>query len=44
MTLVAVTWLNPHVYLDTFVVIGSIGGQLTSELRPGLHLVRYLPL
>lgn len=34
VTLVAVTWLNPHVYLDTFVVIGSIGGQLTSELRP----------
>ncbi|EOE1185325.1 arginine exporter ArgO [Proteus mirabilis] len=34
VTLVAVTWLNPHVYLDTFVVLGSIGGQLTAELRP----------
>ncbi|WP_118988170.1 arginine exporter ArgO [Photorhabdus sp. CRCIA-P01] len=30
----AVTWLNPHVYLDTIVVLGSIGGQLSSELRP----------
>ena len=34
VTLVAITWLNPHVYLDTFVVLGSIGGQLTAELRP----------
>lgn len=33
MTLVAVTWLNPHVYLDTFVVLGSIGGQLGSDMR-----------
>ncbi|PHM61617.1 arginine exporter ArgO [Xenorhabdus ishibashii] len=33
-TLFAVTWLNPHVYLDTFVVLGSIGGQLSAELRP----------
>ncbi|WP_039055327.1 arginine exporter ArgO [Enterobacter sp. Bisph1] len=30
-TLLAVTWLNPHVYLDTFVVLGSLGGQLASE-------------
>ncbi|WP_445494505.1 arginine exporter ArgO [Photorhabdus sp. SF281] len=30
----AVTWLNPHVYLDTLVILGSIGGQLSSELRP----------
>ncbi|MBD2797615.1 arginine exporter ArgO [Xenorhabdus sp. 18] len=34
VTLFAVTWLNPHVYLDTFVVLGSIGGQLPAELRP----------
>jgi L-lysine exporter family protein LysE/ArgO len=27
-TVLAVTWLNPHVYLDTFVVLGSLGGQL----------------
>ncbi len=33
VTLFAVTWLNPHVYLDTFVVLGSIGGQLESLLR-----------
>ena len=26
-----VTWLNPHVYLDTFVVLGSLGGQLDVE-------------
>lgn len=30
-TMLAVTWLNPHVYLDTFVVLGSLGGQLESE-------------
>ena len=29
-TIVAVTWLNPHVYLDTFVVLGSLGSQLPS--------------
>ncbi|MCC8365573.1 arginine exporter ArgO [Xenorhabdus sp. PB61.4] len=34
VTLFAVTWLNPHVYLDTFVVLGSIGGRLSAELRP----------
>ncbi len=32
VTMLAVTWLNPHVYLDTLVVLGSIGGQL--ELIP----------
>ncbi|AGN85654.1 arginine exporter protein [Enterobacter sp. R4-368] len=30
-TMLAVTWLNPHVYLDTFVVLGSLGGQLDAE-------------
>lgn len=30
-TMLAVTWLNPHVYLDTFVVLGSLGGQLEME-------------
>lgn len=29
-TMLAVTWLNPHVYIDTFVVLGSLGGQLPS--------------
>ncbi|PKH22660.1 arginine exporter ArgO [Enterobacterales bacterium CwR94] len=32
-TLLAVTWLNPHVYLDTFVVLGSLGGQFPEEAR-----------
>lgn len=32
-TMMAVTWLNPHVYLDTFVVLGSLGGQLPQEAR-----------
>ena len=31
ITMLAVTWLNPHVYLDTFVVLGSLGGQLAVE-------------
>lgn len=31
VTMLAVTWLNPHVYLDTFVVLGSLGGQLDAE-------------
>ena len=30
-TVLAVTCLNPHVYLDTFVVLGSLGGQLADE-------------
>ncbi len=33
VTLLAVTWLNPHVYLDTFVVLGSLGGQLVADAR-----------
>lgn len=33
LMLLAVTWMNPHVYLDTFVVLGSIGGQLSQILR-----------
>lgn len=32
-TMMAVTWLNPHVYLDTFVVLGSLGGQLPAAAR-----------
>lgn len=31
--MMAVTWLNPHVYLDTFVVLGSLGGQMPQEAR-----------
>ncbi len=33
ITMLAVTWLNPHVYLDTLVVLGSIGGQLEPVAR-----------
>ena len=25
-TVLALTWLNPHVYLDTVLLLGSIGG------------------
>ncbi|UCB30032.1 arginine exporter ArgO [Duffyella gerundensis] len=32
-TMMAVTWLNPHVYLDTFVVLGSLGSQLPQAAR-----------
>ena len=32
-TMTAVTWLNPHVYIDTFVLLGSIGGQLPEAER-----------
>ncbi|MCH5049638.1 arginine exporter ArgO [Pectobacterium aquaticum] len=32
-TMLAVTWLNPHVYLDTFVVLGSLGSQLADDAR-----------
>lgn len=31
--LFAVTWLNPHVYLDTVVILGSIGSQLSAADR-----------
>lgn len=33
VSMLAVTWLNPHVYLDTFVVLGSLGGSLSSDER-----------
>lgn len=32
ITVLAVTWLNPHVYLDTVVVLGSLGEQF-GDLR-----------
>lgn len=31
LTTLAITLLNPHVYLDTLVIIGGIGGTLGSE-------------
>ncbi|MBT0723526.1 LysE family transporter [Rosenbergiella sp. S61] len=33
LTLTAVTWLNPHVYLDTVVILGSLGSQIPAALR-----------
>lgn len=33
MTILAVTWLNPHVYLDTVVILGSVAGQLAPAGR-----------
>jgi L-lysine exporter family protein LysE/ArgO len=33
LTTLAITLLNPHVYLDTLVIIGGIGGTLNSEER-----------
>lgn len=33
MTTLALTFLNPHVYLDTLVLLGSIGGQYQSFER-----------
>jgi L-lysine exporter family protein LysE/ArgO len=32
-TTAALTWLNPHVYLDTVVLMGSLGAQLAPALR-----------
>lgn len=30
-TVLALTWLNPHVYLDTVLLLGSIGGTYGSD-------------
>lgn len=34
----ALTFLNPHVYLDTVVLLGTLGAQLAAELRPAFAL------
>ena len=31
LTCLALTWLNPHVYLDTMVLLGSISAQFAGE-------------
>jgi L-lysine exporter family protein LysE/ArgO len=31
ITCLAFTWLNPHVYLDTFVLLGSISTQYEGQ-------------
>lgn len=33
LTALALTWLNPHVYLDTVVFLGSVANQQTGEAR-----------
>lgn len=35
LTLMAITWLNPHVYLDTVVLIGSISAQYENKVAFG---------
>jgi L-lysine exporter family protein LysE/ArgO len=32
ITCLALTWLNPHVYLDTLVVVGSVGAQYADKV------------
>lgn len=39
LTLLAFTWLNPHVYLDTVVLIGSISAQYPDRQQFGLGAV-----
>lgn len=38
VTTLAVTLLNPHVYLDTVVILGSVGSQFSTEEKPGYLL------
>ena len=33
LTCLALTWLNPHVYLDTVVLLGSVSSQFTTEIE-----------
>ncbi len=39
LTLLALTWLNPHVYLDTVVLLGSISAQYENRLAFGAGAV-----
>ncbi|WP_299743046.1 LysE/ArgO family amino acid transporter [uncultured Tateyamaria sp.] len=39
LTVLALTWLNPHVYLDTVVLIGSISSQYPDRLIFGVGAV-----
>ena len=39
LTGLALTWLNPHVYLDTVVLLGSVSSQSDSPLRFGAGAV-----
>jgi len=39
LTVLAFTWLNPHVYLDTVVLIGAISAQSPDRLAFGIGAV-----
>lgn len=39
LVLLALTWLNPHVYLDTVVLVGSISAQYDNRLAFGTGAV-----
>ncbi|MFK7752911.1 MAG: LysE/ArgO family amino acid transporter [Sedimentitalea sp.] len=39
LTVLGLTFLNPHVYLDTFVLIGSVSAQYENRLLFGLGAV-----
>lgn len=39
LTVLALTWLNPHVYLDTVVLLGSISAQYPDRLAFGTGAV-----
>lgn len=39
LTCLALTWLNPHVYLDTVVLLGSVSAQYDNPLQFGVGAV-----
>ena len=39
LTCLALTWLNPHVYLDTVVLLGSVSTQYANRLAFGTGAV-----
>ncbi|MGX0879142.1 L-lysine exporter family protein LysE/ArgO [Roseovarius sp. MBR-154] len=39
LTCLALTWLNPHVYLDTVVLLGSVSAQYEDRLGFGIGAV-----
>lgn len=39
VTVLAFTWLNPHVYLDTVVLVGSVSAQAADRLAFGIGAV-----
>ncbi|WP_297769959.1 LysE/ArgO family amino acid transporter [uncultured Roseovarius sp.] len=39
LTCLALTWLNPHVYLDTVVLLGSVSAQYEDRLGFGMGAV-----